>query len=268
MKYWIICLIIIIPYICFSQAPLAFNYQGLALDKNGKTLANEQIEIEMSIVLDSTNGTEVYRESHTVQTSSKGIFSLQIGKGQSIFRNFSNIAWNNGNYWITTFADLDLDQQLEKIGSVQLISVPFALHAKTAENVDDADADPLNELQLIQKNGSTVELFPNGGSFQDDVNDADSDPLNEIQNLSAIKNGPVIELNISDGIGTTLSVADSDDNPLNEIQQLSFNNGELEISQGNKVSLSSLGTPWKGRGQTEIFYDEGAVTVEDPNLDN
>lgn len=261
-------LILILPVAGLSQSPKAFNYQGLALAANGKPLINEMIEIEISIVQDSSQGTEVFREKHSTMTSAKGIFSIQIGHGQAIFRNIGNIGWNNGTYWIKTFADLDFDQQLEEIGASQLVSVPYALHAATVDNVDDADADPLNELQIIQKNGSTVELFPNGGSFQDDVIDPDADPQNELQNLSTVRNGSVVELNISDGTGVTFSVGDGDDNPLNEIQQLDLTNQELSISDGNSVDLSFLASPWQKRGPTEIFFDKGLVRIEDPALDN
>ncbi len=36
----------------------------------------------------------------------------------------------------------------QNLSASQLLSVPYALHAKTAENVDDADTDPTNEIEL------------------------------------------------------------------------------------------------------------------------
>ncbi len=47
--------------------------------------------------------------------------------------------------------------------------------------IDDADADPTNEIQALSKAGNTVSLSNNGGSFTDEVDDADADPTNEIQ---------------------------------------------------------------------------------------
>jgi len=53
-----------------------------------------------------------------------------------------------------------------------------------ADLVDDADADAANELQTISKNGNTVTLSNNGGSFTDAVDDADADASNELQTIS------------------------------------------------------------------------------------
>jgi hypothetical protein len=52
------------------------------------------------------------------------------------------------------------------------------------DGVNDADADPTNELQTLTKIGPTVTLSNGGGAFQDQVNDADADPTNEIQTLN------------------------------------------------------------------------------------
>nr|NQU91756.1 hypothetical protein [Bacteroidota bacterium] len=47
----------------------------------------------------------------------------------------------------------------------------YALYSENAANVDDADADPNNELQTVSKNGNTVTLSNDGGNegvFVDD----------------------------------------------------------------------------------------------------
>lgn len=51
--------------------------------------------------------------------------------------------------------------------------------------IDDADADPVNEIQSLSKTGNIVSLSNGGGSFTDDVDDADADPTNENQTVSA-----------------------------------------------------------------------------------
>jgi hypothetical protein len=56
------------------------------------------------------------------------------------------------------------------MGTTQLMSVPYALHANTAENlindqVDDADADPNNEMQDISLTGTDLSI--SGGSTVD-----------------------------------------------------------------------------------------------------
>lgn len=54
----------------------------------------------------------------------------------------------------------------------------------SSDQVNDADADPSNELQSLSKSGTLVSLSNGGGSFTDAVNDADADPNNELQSLS------------------------------------------------------------------------------------
>ena len=46
------------------------------------------------------------------------------------------------------------------MGTSQLLSVPYALHAEnvTNDNVNDADADPTNELQAISISNDTIYL--------------------------------------------------------------------------------------------------------------
>ena len=97
------------------------------------------------------------------------------------------------------------------MGTSQLMSVPYALYAKTAENatndaVDDADADPTNEMNTgVVLNGTDLEVTDGNGtivtdlsSLQDGVTDADADPNNEIQTIS--RTGTTVTL--SNGGGT------------------------------------------------------------------
>ena len=132
----------------------------------------------------------------------------------------------------TYFLKLELDENggtiYQLMGVSQLLSVPYALFAENTAHPEDADADPANELQTISKDGQTVTLSNNGGSFTDEVNDADADPVNELQNLS--QNG--LDVVLSQG-GGTISVADNDNDAANELQQLS--------KTGNTVSLSQNG---------------------------
>src|SRR5690606_21811467 len=48
------------------------------------------------------------------------------------------------------------------------------------------DLSDTNEIQTISKNGNVVSLSLGGGSFIDEVNDADSDPTNELQQINRI----------------------------------------------------------------------------------
>lgn len=84
--------------------------------------------------------------------------------------NFSMINWGNGPYVISASADLTASNSYSLMGTSQFISVPYALHATTAEfayndSVDDTDCNPTNEIQEISFLGSNLSL--NNGSTVD-----------------------------------------------------------------------------------------------------
>ena len=118
--------------------------------------------------------------------------------------------------------------------------------ALTGININDADADPSNEIQTISKTGNTVILSNSGGSFTDAVNDADADPANEIQTLSLNGN----DLTISGSGGNTVSlntlagsaIADADNDTKIQVEEsvdddkIRFDVGGIEamvIDSGN-----------------------------------
>ncbi len=107
------------------------------------------------------------------------------------------------------------------------------------DSANDADADPLNEIQTIGLDGHFLNIV-GGNTIQlpDSANDADSDPGNELQSL--LFEGT--EISISDGNTIDLSVLqdgvdDEDSDPLNELQLLSISNDTIFLSDGGFVKL-------------------------------
>ena len=66
-------------------------------------------------------------------------------------------------------------------------------------DVNDADADPANEIQDLTKVGNKISLTGSGIEITDEVNDADADATNEIQNLGT---SSLNDLTLSAGGGT------------------------------------------------------------------
>lgn len=187
----------------FAQAPDAIVYQAQARDLDGKVLTVKTIEVQITILKDSPDGEIVWEATHEIQTDKYGLFTLTIGEGTSIGYDFSAIEWGNYSHFLNV--KFDKNGTWIDLGTTQFLSVPYALHAGTAEraiidNVDDADADPTNELNIsVNLNGSDLEVTDAGGTIIQDlsslVDDADSDPMNELQDLSgyALKSN-VLEL--------------------------------------------------------------------------
>jgi len=173
-----------------AQSPNAINYQGVARDNTGNPLPNQNVGLQFSIREGATGGTLQYREQHTVTTNGFGLFSLKIGEGTTVSGAFANIDWGADDHFIEVEIDPAGGTSYTSLTNTQLVSVPYALHANTVENdeVDDADADPTNEIQdlnlagtnLSITSGSTIDL----SIIQDGVNDADADSTNELQTLA------------------------------------------------------------------------------------
>jgi hypothetical protein len=158
----------------FGQAPEGFKYQAVVRDAGNLVLNNQAVGIRMTVIQGSLPGTEVYQETFATTTNGYGLVNLEIGSGTVVSGTFATIDWSAGPYFMETAVDITGSTSYVVMGTSQLMSVPYALHAKTAENVtndlvDDADADPNNEIQTISRTGTTVTLSNGGGSFQDSV---------------------------------------------------------------------------------------------------
>jgi hypothetical protein len=157
MKKLILSLVAIatISLSSFGQAPEGFKYQAVVRDAGNTILNNQAVGMQIEILQGGISGIPVYTESFAPTTNTYGLVNLEIGTGTSS-DDFTIIDWANDTYFIRTSIDVTGGSSYAVMGTSQLMSVPYALHAKTAENVtndavDDADADATNELQNIEQ---------------------------------------------------------------------------------------------------------------------
>lgn len=226
----------------FAQTPEAFNYQAAVRDANGVVLASQAVTFQISIV--ATGGSAFYVEQHSATTSDLGLVDFEIGSGTAVSGTFSSIDWGANTYELKVELDPAGGTSFTDMGTSQLISVPYALYAKNVENdlVDDADADPTNELQDISlagtdlsiSNGSTIDL----SVLQDGVTDADADPMNEIQTLALSGDG----LTLSNGGGMVdLSTFRDTLWAVNDSNIYNLNTGFVGINDTAPASVLSVG---------------------------
>lgn len=154
----LVALIAIWTSILFSQAPLNFKYQGVARDANGQIVRNKTISLKLSILENSATGPLRFAETHKVTTSDLGIFNLHIGAGNIQVGSMNSISWQDKNQFLKVELDINGGSNYIEMGTSQFLSVPYALHASTVENNNDADADPSNEIQQLGLNGDTLSL--------------------------------------------------------------------------------------------------------------
>jgi hypothetical protein len=266
MKNYIIFIFLCWSSYSFAQSDQGFNYQAVVQNEQGEIIKDDFVSMRFWIVKGSANGDILYRETHNaIYTGSEGILNLQIGTGSSDVGDFSSIDWSADRHFIRIDLDENNGNDFNQMGITQLMAVPYAMHAFSADGGSSGDdwgsqtvttdnsingngtpSSPLTvntsavntdnqELsisgnQLSISNGNTISI-PTGGT------DADADPTNEIQTLSINGN----QLQISDGNEIVLP-GDADANPSNEIQDLSVNTTgsdvNLNISNGNTVSFS------------------------------
>lgn len=221
----------------FAQSPRAINYQGVARDASGNPIVNQSIGLRYSIRSGSPGGTLEYQETQIATTSNLGLFNLKIGTGSPLSGTFSAIDWATNSHFVEVELDPAGGTNYTSLGTSELVSVPYALHATTVENdqVDDADADPSNEIQTLSQSGSTITLSNGGGTAN--VNDGDADPSNEIQTISTSGS----TLNLSNG-GGSVSLNDADADPTNELQSLSLSGNTISLSgSGGQVTIPNDG---------------------------
>ncbi len=234
----------------FAQSPGKINYQAVAREaETGAELANQSVYVVCKIRRGGPQGQIVYQEEHpNTRTNAFGLFNIQIGSGEILTGNFNSIGWGESGFWLEI--DMDAGSGLETIGAMEFVSVPYALHAESADNVDDADANPENELiDGIEFNSEnyTLTVFEAGAEHSADLSDLLGVETAEIDNIEFDEDS--YELRITErGVlytaDLTLLAADGDET--NElIDGVSFNplTYVLSIQEGGEsfeVDLGSL----------------------------
>jgi hypothetical protein len=119
----------------FAQVPQKFNYQASLRDNSGQLLSSKTVTLRISIIHGTMDGASVYTEIHSATTTSQGIVNLQIGTGSGN-SDFSSIDWSHGPYFLKIELDPDAGNHFTVLGTNSLSSVPYALLARNAEEVN------------------------------------------------------------------------------------------------------------------------------------
>ena len=125
--------IVTISLSSLGQAPEAFKYQAVVRDAGGFILNNQAVGYRLAILQGSPSGGAVYTETFSPTTNDFGLVNLEIGTGITT-DDFTLIDWSNGPYFMETAADVTGGTNYIIMGTSQLMSVPYALYAKTSGN--------------------------------------------------------------------------------------------------------------------------------------
>ena len=124
--------------LCFSQSPEGINYQAIFRKPSGAIVSGQSLACEIEIMQGNISGNLAYAERHSVITNQQGIANFVIGQGFTTTGVFSDIDWGNGPFYMKLYVDFDGQGnifQMQQYGAQQLVSVPYALHAKVADSI-------------------------------------------------------------------------------------------------------------------------------------
>jgi uncharacterized protein (TIGR02145 family) len=135
-----------------AQTPQAFSYQTVVRDLSGKVLAKKPVTFRISILQGSTTGTAVYSEFQSKTTNDFGLVDMEIGKGTLLSGSFTGINWGSNTFFIKVEMDPTGGTAYQNIGTSQLLSVPYALYAKSSGNGFSGDYNDLTNKPVILNN--------------------------------------------------------------------------------------------------------------------
>ena len=117
-----------------AQAPEKMSYQAVIRNNSNVLVANQGVGMKISILQGTATGTEVYKElfNPNPTTNANGLVTIAIGTGLPITGTFAGIDWSEGPYFIKTETDPTGGTNYTITATTQLMSVPYALYAKTA----------------------------------------------------------------------------------------------------------------------------------------
>ncbi len=240
----------------FGQTPEKMSYQAVIRDDSDALVKSSSVDLKIILRQGSPKGSSVYEETHHAMTNKNGLLSLEIGSGTIEKGFFSEINWSQGPFFIESLVDPDGNSNYKINGISQMLSVPYALHAKsadsftgtispsqmpdfyTAEEVDRI----LEEINIVEGITQSLELNKkslaiSGGnkvSFDNwDTNAADdfSGIYDDLQNKPELYDKTEID-NLIDGIETNGGVS----------QNLNLDQTTLSISGGNSISFENWDT--------------------------
>jgi hypothetical protein len=221
-KIYTLFVALIITGSLMAQTPQSFKYQAVACDASGDVVADQAVGMQISILQGSTGGTALYVETFTPTTNEFGLINLNIGAGTVVSGDLTTIDWNADIYFVKIEMDITGGTTYEEYGTSQLLSVPYALHAKTAANIFSGNYSDLSGAPI------NVSTFTNDAGYFTSF--TETDPVFGISVAASITGTDTTYWN------NKLDV-EVDGDLGNELQTLSISNDTIYLTDGSFVKL-------------------------------
>lgn len=216
-------------------APKGINYQACARNNIGDELVKRIIDVRITIYAEEASAENAeWIENHKTVTNDYGIFSIIIGQGSregGSEDEFSAITWGADPHFMKV--EIDFGGGYRNMGISQFVSVPYAMYAEYAGKFGTGDTLGSGiGIQTLSLNSNKELSISQGNTVTLDVDDADANPLNEIQDLRLTNDSLYLNLKTEP---TRLDMSQYRDNT--DAQILDYVNGMLSISGGNSVDI-------------------------------
>jgi hypothetical protein len=190
----------------YGQAPQVLHYQGIARNAQGAPLAGATIAIRLSIKDAPNGGITLYSERKSTTTNAFGLYSVSINDGGGTRTgDFNAIQWQTGPKYLQTEIDPANGTAFVEMGTVQIQSVPFALQAGKAANLNGV-TNPVEGDVMEYRQGSWVNKR---GVRRYKSNGVGNNPTNDINFISPTitftveANSPTISISATKSLGST-----------------------------------------------------------------
>ena len=165
--FTVLSVVLLTTMIC-AQSPQKMSYQAVVRDLSNNLIKEQPVGMKISILQGSVSGTPVYVEIYNPNpnTNANGLVTLEIGGGIPLTGGFTSINWSNDTYFIKSEIDPTGGTNYTIAGVSQLLSVPYALHAKTAETITGTitETDPVFTSIFDATGSATGDLLKFNGT--------------------------------------------------------------------------------------------------------
>ena len=216
-------------HLVLAQPQSTLKYQAVVRNSQGLVVENQQVSLRISLLADTVTGAVDYSETHLTTTNTFGLVVINIGGGTPQVGQYQELDWAKHQYFVKVEIDIEGGDNFTEMGTSPLLSVPYALHAQTVAQNNDADADPTNEIQDLVLTGNQLSITNNPAATLIDLSyliGTDAQTLTLMGDSLAISNGNKLDL---------LPYKDNTD-----AQTLALAGSELTITGGNSIDLSTL----------------------------
>jgi hypothetical protein len=268
----------------FAQAPNLLNYQGVARNAVGNPLPNQSMILRLSVRNLSATGTVVYSETRPITTNLGGLFSVQIGSvgSTSSIGTIAGVNWLVGDKYLQVEIDPAANNNYINLGTVQLVSVPYAFATGNAGTVTTnanltGVVTSVGNQTSIANGAITNDMIASvnkskvGLDLVNNTSDA-SKPISSLTEAALDLKANASELtNLANAMGTKLNIADSTIGYItpSQLAAKTFDQTPIRNAIDTKLNISDSTNGYVTPAQLASYhFSGGGVSTDTTNLSN